>query len=195
MKLAPTLEGLRVYPFVRLTDAKRRLQAAGVDVIDFGIGEPREETPAFIREALAAAVEPMSAYPAAEGLPELRASIAAWTARRFGVALDPATQVLPTLGSKEAVFHLAQVVDGDTVALTSPGSPLAECVGTVLAVDSAEDAELYMPMASRIAHLAMLDVLAVGVAVRLGVAQQDRLRRIKEALAETRVPRRRRQDA
>ena len=46
------LAGLRTYPFVRLTDARARLTAAGVEVIDFGIGEPREETPAFIREAV-----------------------------------------------------------------------------------------------------------------------------------------------
>ena len=49
MKLSPTLAGLRTYPFVRLTEAKRRLAAAGVDFVDFGMGEPREETPAFIR--------------------------------------------------------------------------------------------------------------------------------------------------
>ena len=45
MKLSPTLAGLRTYPFVRLTEAKRRLAAAGVDFVDFGMGEPREETP------------------------------------------------------------------------------------------------------------------------------------------------------
>ena len=71
MKLSPTLAGLRTYPFVRLTEAKRRLAADGVDFVDFGMGEPREETPAFIREALAAAIEPLSSYPSADGLPEL----------------------------------------------------------------------------------------------------------------------------
>ena len=101
---------MRTYPFVRLTDARRRLEADGVDVIDFGIGEPREATPAFIRHALADAIEPRSAYPLAEGLPELREAAAAWVARRFGVALDPATEVVPTLGAKEAIFSPAQVV-------------------------------------------------------------------------------------
>lgn len=72
MRLSPTLTGMRTYPFVRLTEAKRRLAAEGVEVIDFGIGEPREITPAFIREALAEAIEPYSTYPLAEGLPELR---------------------------------------------------------------------------------------------------------------------------
>ena len=60
MRLSPTLDALRVYPFVRLTEAARDLRARGVEVIDFGIGEPREETPAFIRDALGAAVEPRS---------------------------------------------------------------------------------------------------------------------------------------
>jgi succinyldiaminopimelate transaminase len=126
MKLSPVLAGMRTYPFVRLTEAKRRLAAAGVDIIDFGVGEPREVTPQFIREALFAAVEPLSTYPAADGLPELRAAIAGWSERRFGVALDPDTEVVPTFGSKEAVFHLAQVVDGELVALGTPAYPVYE---------------------------------------------------------------------
>jgi succinyldiaminopimelate transaminase len=95
-------------------------------VIDFGVGEPREDTPPFIREAMAAAITARSTYPLADGLPELRAAVAAWIERRFGPALDPETEVLPTLGSKEAIFHLAQVVGGDLVAVTSPAYPVAE---------------------------------------------------------------------
>jgi succinyldiaminopimelate transaminase len=126
VKPSPVLEGLRRYPFVRLTEAKRELVARGIEIVDFGIGEPREDTPAFIRERLAAALEPRSTYPLAEGLPELREAIAGWIERRFGPALDPGTEILPTLGSKEAIFHLAQVVGGDLVALTAPGYPVAE---------------------------------------------------------------------
>jgi acetylornithine aminotransferase len=126
VRLSATLEGLRVYPFVRLTEAKQRLAAAGLDVIDFGIGEPREETPAFIREAVAGFIEPRSGYPLAEGLPELRAAVAAWCERRFGVALDADAEVIPTLGSKEAIFGMAQVVGGDLVAMTTPGYPVPE---------------------------------------------------------------------
>jgi succinyldiaminopimelate transaminase len=126
VKPSPVLSGLRVYPFVRLTEAKRRLAEQGIEFIDFGIGEPREETPAFIREALAAAIEPMSAYPNAEGLPELREAIAGWAGRRFGVTLDPDREIVPTLGSKEAVFSLAQAVGGDLVALPSPAYPVYE---------------------------------------------------------------------
>lgn len=97
-----------------------------MDVLDFGIGEPREDTPAFIRRALADAIEPRSSYPLAEGLPELRAAAATWVGRRFGVALDPGTEVVPTLGAKEAIFSLAQVVGPGTVAVTTPGYPVAE---------------------------------------------------------------------
>jgi len=126
VRLSPTLEGLRVYPFVRLTEARRSLEVRGVEVLDFGIGEPREETPAFIREALAASIEPRSGYPLAEGLPELREAVSGWCGRRFGVSLDPATEIIPTLGSKEAIFHLAQVIGGDLVAVPSPAYPVYE---------------------------------------------------------------------
>lgn len=120
------LAGLRTYPFVRLAETVRRQREAGLEVIDFGMGEPREETPRFIREALAEAVEPVSGYPSAEGLPELRAAIAGWAGRRCGVELDPDAEVVPTLGSKEAIFHLAQVVAGDVVVVPQPAYPVYE---------------------------------------------------------------------
>jgi succinyldiaminopimelate transaminase len=126
LRLSPVLTGMTTYPFVRLAEEKARVAAQGVELLDFGVGEPREETPAFIREALVAALEPMSAYPTADGLPELRAAIAAWVARRFGAALDPDAQVVPTLGSKEAIFSLAQVFDGDTVVVPAPSYPVYE---------------------------------------------------------------------
>jgi len=126
MRVAAALRELQTYPFVRLAEVKRRLLADGVDLIDFGMGEPREETPAFIRAALAGALEPLSTYPQSEGLPELRDAIAGWTRRRFGAALDPDTQVLPTLGSKEAIFHLAQVLGGGSVAIPAPAYPVYE---------------------------------------------------------------------
>jgi acetylornithine aminotransferase len=126
MRLSPVLAGMRTYPFVRLNEPRRRLAEAGVPIIDFSIGEPREETPAFIREALAGAIEPLSRYPNAEGLPELRTAIAGWAARRFGAELDPDADVIPTLGSKEAVFLLAQVLDGDLVMVPQPAYPVYE---------------------------------------------------------------------
>jgi succinyldiaminopimelate transaminase len=128
VRLNPVLAEMASYPFVRLTEAKRAAAARGIDVIDFGIGEPRERTPDFISRALARALEdePISTYPVAEGLPELREAAAEWVQRRFGAALDPDTDVIPTLGSKEAIFHLAQVVAGRgrRVAVTTPGYPV-----------------------------------------------------------------------
>ena len=128
MRLSPVLAGMATYPFVRLDEAKAAAAARGARVIDLGAGEPREETPAFIRRAVAEAIEaePVSGYPKAEGLPELRAAIAAWLRRRFGADLDPDTEIVPTLGSKEAIFGLAQVVGGPgaRVAVTTPGYPV-----------------------------------------------------------------------
>lgn len=124
IKLSPVLEGLGTYPFVRLEAERARLRAAGIEIIDFGMGEPREETPAFIREALAAAIRPLAPYPSVLGLPELRQAIAGWAGRRFGAALDPDTQILPTLGSKEAVFGLAAALGGDQVVIPQPAYPV-----------------------------------------------------------------------
>jgi succinyldiaminopimelate transaminase len=124
VRISPVLAAMTTYPFVRLAEAKRRVAARGVPIYDFGMGEPREETPAFIRAALVDALGPMSSYPTADGLPELRAAIAGWAQRRFGARLDPDTEVIPTFGSKEAVFGLANVFDGDLVALPSPAYPV-----------------------------------------------------------------------
>ena len=129
MHLSPVLRATGTYPFVRLEQEKRRLAAAGVELIDFGKGDPREETDPRIRRALVESIEPLSSYPLAEGLPELREAIAGWCARRFGVEVDSETEVIPTYGSKEAIFHLAQVVldrgGGKPLVLsTEPGYPV-----------------------------------------------------------------------
>jgi succinyldiaminopimelate transaminase len=128
VRLNPVLAGMASYPFVRLAEAKRAVAARGIHVIDFGVGEPREETPAFIRRALARALdaEPVSSYPLAEGLPELREAVSTWVQRRFGATLDPDAEVVPTMGSKEAIFHLAQIVAGrgDRVAIPTPAYPV-----------------------------------------------------------------------
>jgi len=129
VQLSPVLATTGTYPFVRLEEAKRRLAAAGVELIDFGKGDPREETDPRIRRALVESIEPLSSYPLAEGLPELREAIAGWCARRFGVEVDSETEVIPTYGSKEAIFHLAQVVldrgGGKPLVLsTEPGYPV-----------------------------------------------------------------------
>jgi succinyldiaminopimelate transaminase len=110
ISIAPTLADMATYPFVRLEEARRRLVAQGVDVIDLGKGDPNEPTDRIIRQALVDALPERSPYPLAQGLPELRAAVAAWCERRFGVSLDPDTEIVPTYGSKEAIFSLAQVL-------------------------------------------------------------------------------------
>src|SRR3569623_1096905 len=106
----PTLTGMATYPFVRLEEARRELRARGIDVIDFGKGDPNEPTDPMIRQALIDALPERAPYPLAQGLPELREAAAGWLGRRFGVAVDPETELVPTYGSKEAIFSLAQVL-------------------------------------------------------------------------------------
>ena len=131
IRIAPTLAGMATYPFVRLEEARRRLVEEGVDVIDFGKGDPNEPTDPAIRQALVDALPERSPYPLAQGLPELRAAAAAWCERRFDVALDPETEIVPTYGSKEAIFSLAQVLvdprsDKRIVLFGEPAYPLYE---------------------------------------------------------------------
>jgi N-succinyldiaminopimelate aminotransferase len=127
--LSPTLRAQATYPFVRLNRVAAERRADGLEVIDFGMGDPREPTDAAILQALRDGVRERMGYPAAVGLPELREAIAAWAHRRFGAELDPEHHVIPTLGSKEAIFSFAQVVldvagGRDTVVVTEPGYPV-----------------------------------------------------------------------
>ena len=128
MQLSPVLADLAQYPFARLDDWKADAARRGIDLIDFGMGDPREPTPSFIREAMLASVEEVSSYPRATGLPELRTAIAGWVDRRFGVGVDPDTEIVPTLGSKEAIFSFAQVAFGDKriAAVPEPAYPVYE---------------------------------------------------------------------
>ena len=107
----PLLSQLQPYPFERL----RQLFAdvtpnANFRPISLGIGEPKHPTPAFIKEALAASLAGLASYPATAGVPALREACAGWLKRRYGIGADPATQVLPVNGSREALFSFAQTV-------------------------------------------------------------------------------------
>jgi succinyldiaminopimelate transaminase len=122
---------MAAYPFVRLEETRRRLVAQGVEVIDFGKGDPNEPTDPRIRQALVDAVPERAPYPLAAGLPELREAAARWCRRRFEVDLDPDTELVPTYGSKEAIFSLAQVLvdpasDKHVVAFGEPAYPVYE---------------------------------------------------------------------
>jgi succinyldiaminopimelate transaminase len=102
----PLLAKLGGYPLAAFQDLARAMRADGGPLHDFSIGDPVEPTPAFIRQALADAIPEVSQYPTAAGLRELREAITRWVHRRLGVEVDPDLHVLPTAGSKEAVFHL-----------------------------------------------------------------------------------------
>jgi acetylornithine aminotransferase len=131
MNVSPVLAAQATYPFVRIERAKRAAAAAGIEIFDFGQGDPREPTDPLIRQALVDGLAETRGYPKAEGLPELRAAIAEWLARRFDASVDPETEIVPTYGSKEAIFSFAQVfVDPargkDVVLVTEPGYPVPE---------------------------------------------------------------------
>src|SRR3990172_12664178 len=129
--LSPAMRAVEPYPFEELDRRKKEAIDAGRRIVDFGVGDPREETPPLVRDALRDAVGPISSYPRAEGLPALRRAIAAWIERRYAATIDVDTQILPTLGSKEMVFSLAQAVldpaaGKDLVVTTAPGYPIPE---------------------------------------------------------------------
>jgi LL-diaminopimelate aminotransferase len=136
VKTAQRIAALPPYLFAEIDRKVSAAKAAGVDVISFGVGDPDLPTPDYIVDELARAARDPSThrYPSYFGLPEFRQAVADFYERRFGVTLDPSTQVLPLIGSKEGIAHLpwAFVDPGDLVLVTEPGYPVYE-VGTILA--------------------------------------------------------------
>ena len=121
----PLLKQLQPYPFARLRAAMQGIDApAGITPVPLHIGEPKHPTPMLIIDALAAAAAEFAKYPLSIGLPELRQACADWLARRYeGLTLNPETEILPVLGSREALFSFAQVVldptaDGKDVVIS-----------------------------------------------------------------------------
>jgi N-succinyldiaminopimelate aminotransferase len=113
----PLLSRLQPYPFERL----RQLHAGvtpnpALRPISLGIGEPRHATPQLIKDALTGSLSGLASYPGTLGEPGLRQAIAAWLHRRYSLQVDPATQILPVNGSREALFALAQTVIDPTQA-------------------------------------------------------------------------------
>jgi N-succinyldiaminopimelate aminotransferase len=122
----PLLDRLHPYPFERLRALTRDITPnPALKAISLGLGEPRHPTPALVKDALTANLGGLASYPATAGEPALRQAMADWVGRRYDVALDPATQVLPVNGSREALFALAQTVidptrHGATVVCPNP---------------------------------------------------------------------------
>jgi len=122
----PLLSRLHPYPFERLRAlTKDIVPNPAFKPVGLGIGEPRHATPELIKRAIVENLNGLASYPATAGEPALRQTIAAWIERRYGVTVDPLTQVLPVGGSREALFALAQTVidptrPGATVVCPNP---------------------------------------------------------------------------
>jgi LL-diaminopimelate aminotransferase len=126
-RAAKRLAAIGAYAFEEVDKKVEELKSRGIRPIDFGVGDPTSPTPMFVRRAAAEALEARrsSGYPSYIGSLQFRQAIAAWAERRYGVRLDPASEISSTIGSKEAVFNFHEgVVDpGDVVLCPSPGYP------------------------------------------------------------------------
>lgn len=136
IELADRVRNLPPYLFARIDAMKKKALSEGADLIDLSIGDPDIPTPAHIIEAMKKAVEKPEhhRYPSYEGMYAYRAAVSEWYKRRFNVELDPETEVLSLIGSKEGIGHipLAFVNPGDVVLVPSPGYPVYS-IGTLFA--------------------------------------------------------------
>ena len=132
---AERLKQIPPYLFVRLEKLSAEKRAAGWDMIDFGIGDPDLPTPGCIVDAMReeAGVNENQKYSSSAGEKDLRVAVAKWSKKRFKVDVDPDTQVCVTIGSKEAIFNIAQafVNPGETIVAPSPGYPVYSGAATV----------------------------------------------------------------
>ncbi|MDD5156027.1 MAG: pyridoxal phosphate-dependent aminotransferase [Candidatus Omnitrophica bacterium] len=135
-KLSKKIQSLPPYLFVEIDKAKRKARSEGRDIIDLGVGDPDQPTPRHIIEALYQAVQDAAnhRYALDQGMPALRQAIADWYKKRFNVKLDPATEILPLIGSKEGIAHfpLAFLNPGDYSLIPDPCYPPYKG-GTILA--------------------------------------------------------------
>ncbi len=135
-KLSKKVQSLPPYLFLEIDKAKRLARAEGRDIIDLGVGDPDQPTPRFIIDALnIAALDPANHhYALDQGMPALRNAISGWYKRRFNVDLNPDTEILPLIGSKEGIAHfpLAFLNPGDVSLIPDPCYPPYKG-GTILA--------------------------------------------------------------
>ena len=136
MRLASRIGQVPPYLFVEISRKIAEKRAQGIEVISFGIGDPDIPTPSGVVEELrrSALDPPNHRYPETDGLPEFRQAVAEWYQRRFGVSLDPESEVLSLIGAKEGIGHAALcfVQPGDTALVPDPGYPVYS-VGTLFA--------------------------------------------------------------
>lgn len=128
MRLSRRVENLPPYLFVEINKKIAEKRAKGEEVISFAIGDPDIPTPSHIIDRLCMEAKSSAnhRYPETVGLPELRQSIAKWYQKRFGVSLDADSEVLPLIGSKEGIAHIAfcLINPGDTALIPDPGYPV-----------------------------------------------------------------------
>ena len=133
MKFASRVEKIPPYLFVEISRKIAQKRREGIEVISFGIGDPDLETPAPVIQKLreTSGDLPNHRYPESEGLPEFRKATADWYQRRFGVSLDPDTEVISLIGAKEGIGHAALcfIEPGDIALVPDPGYPVYS-VGT-----------------------------------------------------------------
>jgi LL-diaminopimelate aminotransferase len=166
MRPAKRIGSLPPYMFAELDRKLGEKRAAGIDVISLGIGDPDSATPRHIVEALQEAAEDLAThhYPSYYGMPALREAIAEWMRDRFGVELDPDTEVQPLIGSKEGIAHLPVAVldPGDEVLVPDPGYPVFG-IGTILA----DGVPVAVPLRAERRFLPDLSSAPVSAATRL----------------------------
>jgi LL-diaminopimelate aminotransferase len=135
-ELSKKVQSLPPYLFLEIDKAKRKARQEGRDIIDFGIGDPDQPTPGHVIDALnKAARDPANhRYALDQGMPALRQAIASWYKRRFNISLNPDTEILPLIGSKEGIVHfpLAFLNPGDFSLIPDPCYPPYKG-GTILA--------------------------------------------------------------
>ncbi|MFC2045129.1 LL-diaminopimelate aminotransferase [Chloroflexota bacterium] len=145
MKMSKKVESLPPYLFVEISRKIAEKKAKGEEVISFAIGDPDIPTPSHIIDRLCqAANDPVNhRYPETEGLPELRQAIAGWYQKRFGISLDADKEVVPLIGAKEGIAHVALcfIDPGDIALVPDPGYPVYS-VSTILT----EGVPYYMPL-------------------------------------------------
>ena len=168
MQLADRLDRLPPYLFLEISRKIQAKRAAGFDVVSFGIGDPDIPTPQRIVNALKRTADdpPNHRYPESDGLPELREALARWYERRFGLRFDPAKEVLPLIGAKEGIGHMALcLIDPGGVALVpDPGYPVYS-VGTMFAGGQSH----FMPLTEERGWLPDLDAIPAEVAEQASV--------------------------
>ncbi len=162
MRLASRIDKLPPYLFVEVSKKISKMRAQGIDVISLGIGDPDLPTPSHVIERLCqeARVPANHRYPESDGLPEFRKAIAEWYQKRFGLSFDPDTEVLPLIGSKEGIGHIAFcfIDPGDVALVPDPAYPVYS-IGTMFAGGES----YYLPLTEENSFLPDLDAVPDGV--------------------------------